>query len=296
MFDNNSPNATITIIFNYVMAAPNYNPFYETPFDGEVGKSGNTYVRKNYGIALNTGELILNNLNEKAGVYTNPFIQINYQTANDLITLDKGIVIEYDLNSKTLKFYPSQPTPVLMSITSSGSAVNAEYVMNGFDKATSLSKKWNSKYTTMSTTNCVDFAGQSKYIYYDQALGNGTRKLSWPTASKVGTLGLTSIFYTPKTSTIAEVPTITPADPTKVRFYTSQSVPSITSSTTIILKYFDDGGLSTYDNIQGVFDLVNDQKLCFTQDSSEKMKIWWNQEYLNQILNEIGISSGHSCQ
>ena len=49
------------ITFNLVKEAANYNPLFETPFDGEVGKNDSTYIREGYGVST-TGFLVpLNN-------------------------------------------------------------------------------------------------------------------------------------------------------------------------------------------------------------------------------------------
>jgi len=295
LFDNNAPNASITVTFTPVTSAKNYNAFYETPFDGEVGKKGEEFIRDNYGVSIGATEgMKLNSANTKAYQYSSPFINVNYRTSNSLSDLDSQIVLNYNNGSKTLRFNPSQPTPVMITITSSGGPVNTGYKIGGFDSDTSISKKWKLVSSTIGKKECLDFSGNKERIFNDVAVAGGNRLLSWPDGVKAGAISMLTTFFTPKVVNVSDVTTLTPAEE-KTKLATTPSVPSLTSGSTIILKYLDDSGVTDYDTLQGMFDRVANSQMCMSQNSENTLQIWWNPDYVNSLAQDMNSSSGNAC-
>ena len=295
LFDNNAPNASITVTFTPVTSAKNYNAFYETPFDGEVGKKGEEFVRDNYGVSINTTEgMKLNSANTRAFQYSSPYMNVNYRTSNSLSDLDTQVVLSYNNGSKTLRFNPSQPTPVMMTITSNGGPVYTGYKIEGFDSGTSISKNWKMVSSTIGKKECLDFSGNKERIFTDVASGGGNRLLSWPDGAKKGAISLLTTFFTPKVVSVADITALTPAEE-KTKLFTTPSVPSLTSGSTIILKYLDDSGVTDYDTLQGIFDRVANKQMCMSQNSENNLQIWWNPDYVNSLAQDMNSSTGNAC-
>lgn len=297
LLDDNTPNANVTVTVGLVNEAKDYNPFYETPFDGEVGKNGGTLIRDGYGASVNQNQSL--QLYQDGPTITtyqgNPLTNINLLTTNSLSELDKQIVLAYDNNTKQMNFYPSQPTPVLMTITSNGGAVNAEYLMSGFGVPATMQKKWTLLSSTILKNGCLDFEGNKKVFFTDQQI-NGKRVISWPNGQKKGTLELVTTFFNPpvKSSGITMVET---TQLNSVKLNTSKKVPSLTSiqNVKLILKYFDDQGIQDYTTLKGIFDRISNKQMCMSQNSANKLTVWWNPDYLEKIQAEIDSSGINSC-
>ncbi|MCX6803036.1 MAG: hypothetical protein NTY48_00525, partial [Candidatus Diapherotrites archaeon] len=209
-----SPGAIITITFIPYKQTGNQNPLYETPFDGKVGYTVGTdgiekSVRGNYGTGY-VGELLLNSKGEKALPADNALMNITGQTANDLVTLDKGTVLSY--NGKTLKFTPSQPTPVLMKIEGTGGPVNAAYeYVYGTDKGTSLKKTWRMRASTIGT-GCMDFNGKKQLSFLENIPSPRIRSLNWAMTPQNSSISLVTTYYTSRTGPVEAI-AIKPVDP-----------------------------------------------------------------------------------
>lgn len=304
LLDDASPNAAVTVTLGFVKQANDYNPFYETPFDGEVGKKEGVYSREGYGTSItNNQEIQLNSSGANARTYTGtPFVNVNYSTTTSLAELDKQIVLSYNNATKQLNFYPSQPTPVVMTITSNGGAVNAQYLMTGFDEKTLMQKKWALLSSTIIKNGCLDFEGNKKIFFtdtpveYDAIQKGEKRVIAWPNGQKKGTLELATTFFTSpvKSSGITMISPVQ-AQVSSVKLSTTQNVPSLTSASTLILKYLDDQGIKDYDTLKGIFDRVANKQMCMSQNSANQLSIWWNPDYLKKQLTEIDSSGINSC-
>jgi len=295
LMDNNNPIAKINISLTPIQPAQNYNAFYETPFDGEVGKKGNTYERKNYGASIKSGEIILNKENVKAMTYSGAMTELKYSLIKDLNELNKGITLRYKNNDqgKELLFYPSQPTPAMMQITGTGSSVRAEYLMQGNGSDSSMVKEWRVKSSTIGGKNCLDFSNGKSLIFKETISGVGRKLLSWPNATKTGVMELVTTFFTPKTQT--DITKAAPVDVSIVKLFTSEKYPSLTAGQTIILNYLDVAGVTDYDTLQGMFDRVANSQMCMSKNSSEELLLWWNPDYLEKQIEEIEYDKSHEC-
>ncbi|MFA5126312.1 MAG: hypothetical protein WC462_04915 [archaeon] len=295
LMDNNNPIAKIHVSLTPIQPAQNYNAFYETPFDGEVGKKENTYERKNYGASIKSGELILNKENVKAMNYSGAMTELKYSLIQDLNELNKGITLRYKNNDqgKELLFYPSQPTPAMIQITSAGSAVRAEYLMQGNGSDSSMAKEWMVKSSTIGGKNCLDFSNGKSLIFKETISGVGRKLLSWPNATKTGVMELVTTFFTPKTQT--DITKAAPVDVSVVKLMTSENYPSLNAGQAIILNYLDVAGVTDYDTLQGMFDRVANKQMCMSKNSSEELLLWWNPDYLEKQIEEIDYDKSHEC-
>jgi len=295
LMDSNSPLAKVNVSLTPIQPAQNYNAFYETPFDGEVGKRGNTYERKNYGASTKSGEILLNKENVKAMSYSGAMTELKYSLIKDLNELNKGITLRYKDNNhgKELLFYPSQPTPALMQITNTGSSVRAEYLMQGNGADSLMTKEWQVKSSTIGGKNCLDFSGGKELIFKETISGAGRKMLSWPNATKTGVMELATTFFAPKTQT--DIVKATPVDSAIVKLMASKKYPPLTAGPTIMLNYLDVAGVTDYDTLQGIFDRVANKQMCISKNSSQELLVWWNPDYLKKQIDEIEYDKGHEC-
>jgi hypothetical protein len=299
MFDGTNLNAEIFVNLTLYREAPNYNPFYETPFDGLVGIENGINVRDGYGAGIlpdNTLDLSLAPGLADLGKSNSALVKINYQTENNLSRLNNGIVLDYTNSSKVLKFYPAQPGPVIMNITSPAvGPVEAKYKLNGFDATTSMTKKWTMISSTIGKTKCQDFAGNQEYTFTDQYMDNNLRKLSWPSGRNAGTISLATVFFTPNVLESLNPIYLSSPDNNNLRLYSVEELVNGVSGQAVFLKYYDQQGVNDYTTLKGVFDRISNNQMCVTQSQAENMKVFWNPDYLQSLIEQIPNAQGRDC-
>jgi hypothetical protein len=279
LFDNNSPNASVDVTFKFVQAPKNNNPFYETPFDGEIGKNGSSYVRKNYGSSISTGELKLSP-SAKAYPYSNSLNPIAFQSISDLTILNNRILLSYSASPKSIYFIPSVIAPVLVTVKSADGKATMQYKLEGDATALGLVKSWRLTNSTVNRRACADFANSSEKIFTEKVAGNGTKSLSW-NGSKPGELVLSTAFFVPQ-NTPQQIMLKSLSDATMAKF---NSYDYLTGPSTVQLSNYLSG--EGFDSLQKIFDSVGDEKMCMTQNSEQVMKIWWNQDYIDSLIEEL---------
>ena len=282
----------ITVTFAPEQKAQNYNPFYETPFDGEVGLLNGAVTRTNYGTSISGGDLALNSAGIKAAGYTGAVTTLGLDTSANLSTLAQRNVLVYDATAKMLRFYPSQPTPVIMNVTGTGAGTTAayNYKTGNNPEASAPNQEWRMVSSTMGSAKCEDFDGQQKTIFTDS--GTSTKSIKWNGNGK-GTVGLATMFFTANASDH----TLTPTSANPV---TLTSFPRlVTGSTNVLLKNYDyptsPNYNTAYTKLQGVFDMISNETLCMSQSSESTMKVWWNSAYLDNLLAQANGSSSYTC-
>ncbi len=283
LIDAGKANAEIRVIFEFYQNPKNKNPFYELPFDGEVGKIGNSLNRKGYGVGVIGEELKLNSQYNLLS-FNNPMKELNYTNSKNLTQLDNGIVLRLNRNESILQSYFSQPTPVLMTVSGSTGRIVAQYLIEGVGREASVKKKWQLISSSMGG-GCVDFSGSRKIEFEETILENAKREIVWAQSKRAGSVSLGTVFLTPKSSS-TETIRIRPVDSSIVEFNTVANA-KIKTGTAIILNYYDDASLGEYDSIKGAFDMINEGKLCITNNSSNEAYVWWNPAYLNSLINQI---------
>jgi hypothetical protein len=286
LFNGTTPNADITVKLGLIKKASNYNPFYELPFNGSISNAG---TRTNYGVSVEGDSLVLNNSGTNAGVYSGALKTITGLKSDDLVELDKGIVFAYDVLTDNVYYLPSQPTPVLMSVTNTvGSSVIAAYKFEGTGSTSPLQKNWRMTSSTIGNATCYDFDNQDKKSFTDSISSSGINRIKW-TGKKGGSITLSTVFLTPKN--VVDTQRVTPAN-AKTSLI---SYPALQNSNTMMLNNYDVLGISDYDSIKGLFTRIGSGDMCLSKDSTNTMKIWWNPEYLDGLTDEIGSTSGSSC-
>ncbi len=303
MFDGNTLNAEIFVTFTLVREAPNYNPFYETPFDGMVGIENGINIRDGYGSGLvPTSEISLPLALGMANLTksNNSMVKINYQTETNLSRLNKGVVLEYINgsadNNKTLKFYPAQPGPVLMNITSTTAGpVTATYKLNGFDAGTGMTKKWTMVSSTIGKSKCQDFSSNQEYTFTDGYMDNNYRQFSWPAGRNVGTISLATVFFTPNTLGTFNPTYLTSSDSNYTKLYSVDQLVNGVAGQSVLLNYYDTQEGIDYTTIKGVFDKLSSTQMCVTQNQAENMKVFWNPDYLQSLIDLVPNKQGKDC-
>ena len=152
----------------------------------------------------------------------------------------------------------------------------------GISSANSPNKTWEMVGSTIGGSTCYDFTGSGKSIFTEQENVSGEKYISW-SGTEDGTIELATTFFTPKGSAyrIQSESTST----------TLNSVESLVNAETVELKLFDSRGINDYDALEGLFDMLKDEKVCMSVDSSDEMKIWWNPEYLDEEINRVDYTT-----
>lgn len=285
LMKNDGPNAKITITFSKHASPQINNPFYELPFDGELGKVGNTYGRREYGIGISNLSLKLNNSGVLALPAANPMKSINYTTSEALDKLKNGSVLYYNSTTNQLEFYPQQPTPIIMTVNGAPPSVTAEYELLGVDRLSSMKKEWVMKSSTIED-NCTDFSGERKLLFNDTVNGS-KRTISWTNVSESGKVNLGTVFFTPPNK---ETSITRPSGTTIIELKTARNAPGLVNGPSIKLTYYDTIGIQGYDSLQWVIDQVKEGNMCMTKDSTNEMRIWWNPKYLDTLLESTGMN------
>ncbi|MDD3084184.1 MAG: hypothetical protein PHP82_04120, partial [Candidatus ainarchaeum sp.] len=286
LFDGTTPIKPIKVTIVPVQKAPNYNPFYETPFNGLVGKTGNDYKREDYGISFENeiGEKIKLNNTTQAQTFEGAQTTINTKLISDLQELNNGIVLSYDKNTGNLILTPSQPTPIVMLIDNNrigDLTINYVLTQGGSEISNITNKKWGLVGSTLGTSKCLDLSNNDKKIFAEEKPGF----LSWSNA-KVGKNWLATTFFTPKEGT----PTQLQPESQQITFYSTQL-----NHENVMLDHYNQQGNIDYDTLQGIFDRIKNEQMCISRDSEEQVKIWWNTEYLEELINEINPSKSRAC-
>jgi len=289
LFDNEGPNAFIRVVLIPIQQPSNYNPFYETPFDGEVGRTQDNFVRKDYGVSIVGDEIKLNGI-MSAQNYEDSLVRISSTSSRNLDALQNAPILYYEKGGE-LKFNPSQPTPVIMNILGGLGPLSVQYVISGTGANTAPNKEWKIISSTINSGGrCVDFENKADILFNETNFDVGKKGFLW-NARKAGRIGLATTFFTPKSS--PETLRITPLDDTIVSF---TSYPNLKNSTIIMLNNYDARGNIDYDTLDGLFKMVGEQKVCMSQNSQEIMRAWWNPEYLGALIKEVNTNKSYSCK
>ena len=285
LFNGNELNANITVRLAPISRAPNYNPFYEMPFNGMINSSNN---RSGYGVSITGTDLELNS-SENGTEYPNALRVVSHDYLRNLDELDKKTVLLFDNNNNRIITMPSQPTPVGMIITSNTGVISTGYEIDGEGSDSSLVKEWTLTDSTIGGATCFDFENQDKRTFTENMVGTHTRKLSWD-GTKPGTIALKTVFLTPKNMT--DTLRITPLNENSTQF---ESYDILKNAITIMLDNYDSTGIDNYSTLDGFFENIANEQMCMSKDSEDLMKIWWNQEYLDQLKDEITTNVGGAC-
>ncbi len=308
LFNQGNTNANIHVIFTKIKEAPNYNLFYETPFDGGVGKQADgTFKRVGYGTSLAEGAVFITDSTEAGAIqarnYTSSaLVNIIYSSSEGLAVLNNQKVLTYTdngSNGKTLEFNPMQPTPIVLSIkdivagnNSAERTVKAPYVISGNGSSESTNRTWQLVSSTLGNSGkCTDFLGNQAYSFTEQS--NGAEKyFQWEKVIKSGTVELGTVFFTPPNSNTKV--DISSAYATKLKLLTGAGS-SLTLGTAVQLANYDKAEYNKYQSIKGMLDMIAEGKLCVSQNAAINLQIWWSQDYLNALIDSVPYNKTNSC-
>ncbi len=279
MFTNGRPNQNVKIKLTPHRAGQNYSPFYELPFNGPIGQEN----RNGYGVVSANNISIDNSINlAKNG---NGIVNLNTTTSTGLGELKNGIVLDYTKDGE-FKFNPSQPTPIVWKITSTTGKVNAKYEIN--KNTTQGSTTWKLTSSTIGGRTCQDFENRNVFNFVANQTGN-TYSINW-NGTTPGTIGLSTTFFTPQVTNADELISIIPKENTQML-----GKPSTQNNTNVILNYLDSIQRTDYTTLKGMFDNIRAGNMCITNANPERVKIFWNPEYLEREIRSINAGAGSSC-
>ncbi|NMA44559.1 MAG: carboxypeptidase regulatory-like domain-containing protein, partial [Candidatus Diapherotrites archaeon] len=290
IFDGENANANIIVTLMPIEKAKNYNAFYETPFDGEVGKKGNTYARNNYGTSFNIENIVIQDSPKLTSkTFTgNPMVSLNATLNNNVTDLQSGIVLKYNSNNKTLIFTPSTPNPVSMQIDNptKGTTLNVEYTIDStISDPANMANKLVNKWLLVSSNikdgedKCLDFEKKGKRIITETASGNN-KKISWTNAEK-GKITLSTIIFAPPTTSIKLIPT-------------NKTLITLNGKETNNNEVFIKGQTETA-NLAYLFEQIKQKNMCISKGNETETSIWWSEEYLNDLRKSVSNTSS-SCK
>ncbi len=279
LFEDNNPRNNIKITLTPVQKAPNYNPFYEMPFDGMVGYKNGQFVRNDYGLSSLGDELKLDTIT-KTNSFQNSLSKIIVSKTNSPRLLDQGYVLKLNLTQERLELLASQPNPIIMQVDSKGGNIVSKY--NWTNNSEAVNKKWNLEASTLGNIKCLDLSGEDNRKLFETI----SKQLSWENA-KAGKIWLGSVFFTPKSNTMS----LTPSNENITKFFSNQRM----NNSSAMLDNYDNQGITDYDTLQGIFDKVANEEMCISKNNENEVNIWWNPEYLQEIINEILPKTATKC-
>ncbi len=286
LFDGTQPIKDIKISIIPIQKAQNYNLFYETPFNGLVGKTGSTFERDGYGVSFE-GTNIRINSNIMTNEFDNAQSVIQIQNASSLSQLNTGTVLDYSKagNEFNLTITPSQPNPIIMLIdnnTTKNFSVSYSLKKSGADLNVPIQKTWALVSSTLGQQKCLDIREVDQQLFKETS----PRKLAWNN-TKVGKIWLGTTFFTPKEATPTQLQPISQ----NISIYSILPL----NQRNAMLDYYNQLGDTNYDTIQSMLEMVRNEKMCITNENEERVIIWWNPEYLTELIKGINPASNKDC-
>ncbi|MFH0714529.1 MAG: SpaA isopeptide-forming pilin-related protein [Candidatus Diapherotrites archaeon] len=325
---NSTPKSFALIVFYKLEDPQNDSPFYWVPLDGLVGveNSGTSFNRQGYGTKFvnSDGVIFIDNLNVPLKTYadsgSNAIQTLNTSEVTDLKTLNadistRGDVLDVKNETQTFKldWSPAFATPVLLKMT------QAETTQEPFGAFYTLTESGVPKNigNTLSywdgAGNCVDFGGTTVVQAFaqkpDRAATSADPVSSWQTAYAVdwekadyaGDVYLRSIFYTNRDSTNALQINSPISSATLISPDGQGTTIGLNGISTMQHNRQGNGATDTIYSVKDVFDLVDQNLLCVT-DNGVRARFWWNpqQIYKQGSTNNIhtitqGLQAGVSC-
>ncbi|GEM_PF-3288583 len=286
------PTAVIEVRLKLLDALESTNPFYSMPFDGMVGLNGSIIERQGYGVGFSGQNVsLLPQTSSSQGLVSFPvngsalqavsvqkidsFDYVNRQNKGVLLSVAKnGDAISFDLS-------PNNATPVILEIASEGSTAKAFFEVRQ-DEQPVASSGFMNLWTGIASTvlECKDFEGNDLPLDRQDSVASGSAcplregassssayGFAW-NAPNSGQVFLRTVFYTPPgTYTIrnacqGESLVITP-----------------TASSSESNLGLDFTGIDPNMSLKNLFDLVEEEKVCVSEQENA-VKFWWNRQYL----------------
>jgi len=194
-----------------------------------------------------------------------------------------------------------QPTPIVMTIKDTNLNLNfqpreirAPYIMSGFDSSVKTDRAWKLVSSTLGNSGkCTDFSSNQTYSFIEQT--NGAEKyFKWSNVTKSGTIELATIFFNPPKSIGSTAVDVSSAYSANVKLLTVANS-SLASGTSVQLDYFGSSYYEKYKSLKGMFEMIAEGKLCVSQNAVKEMQVWWNQDYLNSLIELVNYNKSQSC-
>ncbi|MEK6902432.1 MAG: hypothetical protein AABX02_02485, partial [archaeon] len=304
-----NPQATIDVQF-YLLDTPALtSPFYQIPFDGEIGLENGKLNRNGYGIGFDQEEEIKLNesfakthdsgTSQSIGV-VHARVEKEFKELNTT-PLTRGRLLHLSSVTGTgayeLVFSPMMATPLLMRVShdTTNEPFSEYYQLSQSGKAVNLGE--NALYWS-GIPACLDFSETPSDEAFNQSpdrLATAAEKLTnwqyvyaldWDSAEREGNVYLKTILYTPtneNVSIIAETP--------RVRFLSSNT-PNYSSFQLMdgVLSIPNNNVSAAIDSLQDVFDLVVSGDLC-VYDNGIQADFYWNEDALFQGMGQTSIEN-----
>jgi hypothetical protein len=281
LFDGENPRTNITVKITPIRKAKNYNPLYETPFNGSVGLT----TRTDYGTTTNT-PIQLNNTTQSSQV-PNALKNILVTKETNLQQLNDGILFEYN-NQGQLTFSPSQPTPVVWEIESDSGTINAKYTIDNTSQDLEM-KNWILTSSNLGDDKCQDFEGREAYRFVSNKNAQGEHFINW-NGSQPGQISLATTFFTPEQT--SGVIAVTPrTENTKMT-----GIDLTQNNEAVLLNYYDALLRKDYQTLKGMFESIKNNEMCISKNSESNLKIFWNPEYLKENIENAKRNFTYTCE
>jgi len=308
----------IDVIINKEQNPELDSPVYYMPINGVIGRTGDK-TRNGYGVDYLGDSIMVDHLfNQGASLQTQGFISQNTINTIDVKEIkDFGIMNTGDSRGKileiqklsnklSLRYIPSRPTPVVMSVTNK--AVNTDayayYKLSiGLPQGEGgeIANPGDSLTYWTGFAQCKDFTGvpllerylgQSDLVSVKSQLAPITQSQSfaygmeWPKSiiTRTGTVWLYTIFYTPANFRTGNSKSYLYRDSANdsLKFYYGDLGTPEGTSVALSNSLGDDKDIRS---IKAIFDLVKDKKACINYDSST-LEVFYNPKEISKPLTE----------
>lgn len=309
----------IDVIINKEQNPELDSPLYYMPINGVVGRTGDK-TRNGYGVDYLGDSVMIDHIfNQGASLQTQGFISQNTINTIDVKEVkDFGIMNTGDSRGKileiqklsnklSLRYIPSRPTPVVMSVTNK--AVNTDafayYKLSiGLPQGEGgeIANPGDSLTYWTGFAQCKDFTGvpllerylgepdlvsvksQLAPITQSQSFAYG---MEWPKSiiTRTGTVWLYTIFYTPANFRTGNSLSYLYRDSANdsLKFYVGDLGTPESTSVALSNSLGVDRDIRS---IKAIFDLVKDKKACINYDSST-LEVFYNPKEISKPLTDI---------
>lgn len=287
-------NASVTVTFVLESTATEYKPLYELPLDGRVGLTENGYERQGYGTSFN-GEQIKLDSNYSLPVgddLSQALRKVGVYYSRKIEELNRKVVFDYRANTGALNYYPSQPNPLAINITSEtiqpSISGGYSYEPGSFDASTKIIKDWTALGSSIGD-DCRDFTNNKLHNMTETLGSSTTRNFSWQNPTRTGTVTLGTVILTPNTAGAGLV-MLRPQNFPSSSFVSADDS-KLKNGSAVMLKYYDVLNKTGYDTFGGMISMVKQGQMCITKSSQNTIKIWWNPKYLQQLVDALPINN-----
>jgi hypothetical protein len=156
--------------------------------------------------------------------------------------------------------------------------IEARYSMQ--DSTQNFNKTWRLVGSTLGTDKCYDLSNNDRQTITENSPG----RLTWQN-TRIGKNWLATTFFTPPKKDSAPIQ----LQPETTNTTLNNLLPK--SAKNIFLDYYDTANITGYDTIQGIFQMIRSEQLCISNENENRIEIWWNPEYLNELIDQANTAN-----